>query len=297
MLALIFSSGCAKLHYRAPANSPGSPLFVYQGRYLSEAAGVAGLKASSYLYAGDYRAVEQVLSRQPLSEQSLFLLNRARLALGKEPVGLMAGYKPSPLLEGLKGFYLAKLGYLKGAEEILRKNIPEVKTNREILELGLAAVLAKQGRNTEARQVLDAVMSRAPGLPDLKVLEGDLALNEGDFSTAWKSYSEAKALGHLKDDPVFATKLGLAALGAGQEIQGLAEEIRSLDPGSGLADYLEAQRSLHSGDLAMARNSLAVALTKKLPQQVQSEAETLARELESRLNAEQAIQAVIASPN
>jgi len=295
-LILIFAAGFifGNPHRSTPLESREIPLIVYQGVYRGDAAEVAEFKTALSLDAGNYSAVLQGLKGYPLTERGLFVLNRARLALGLNPLGLLAG-EGFPLLEGARGFYLANLGYLQGAEEVLQKSLAMVKTDRETLELGLAAVLIRQGRQAEADRLLLAVRTRNPESSGLKVLEGDLALSRGDMESAYQLYSQAKETGHLKQDPVFETKLGLTGIGTGREVKRIVEELKSLEPYSGLADYLEAQNALHTGDLTGARKSLESALAKPLPPPIVPSASSLAQELESRVNAEAALQAVISS--
>ncbi len=289
---LLLSLGLGALFSFSRAN-PAEPLMlVEKGHYYAMPGALAGLKAAASLYAGDYPAVKQVLQGRSLSESELGMLSRAQLALGEKPVLMSAGYQDTPLGEGMRALYLAGQGYYRSAGEILRQVLPRVTTGRTALEIGLAQVLAQQGSIAEAEQVLNGITPGPLASPSLQAVQGDMALRQGEDEKAWQLYSKVKVQGHLADDPLFETKMGIAALGSGHEVHSIAVEVRELDPAGGLGDYLEAESSLQAGDFGGANRYFTAALAKKLPEKMRDAVDRAAREVEVRLQAEPRIRAL-----
>ncbi len=292
LLLLSLGLGALFSYSRSGHVSPEPLMLVENNRYHAVPGALAGLDATAWLYTGDYQAVKQVLSGRTLSSTELEMLSRAQLALGEKPALLSGRYQDTPLGEGTQGLYLASQGYYRSAGEILSQVLPRMIAGRTVLELGFAQVVAQQGRLSEAEQLLNRIVPSPLNLPSLEAVQGDMALRKGEYEKAWQLYSRVKAQGHLVDDPVFETKLGISALGSGHELQSAARAVRDLDPAGGLGDYLEAESSLQAGDYGGASSYFTAALAKKLPEQMREAVRQAAREVEERLQAEPGIRAL-----
>ncbi|WP_210397045.1 XrtA/PEP-CTERM system TPR-repeat protein PrsT [Motiliproteus sediminis] len=195
------------------------------------------------IYPNDWRATRLLAQMQVASG------NPGAATITLKALNRLSGFEPEKLRDTARLQIAA--GDHSGAIYSLQKATEEQPQNHPQL-FWYASLLIDAGRLDEATAVRDSLAESAPESRELALINGDLALHQGDITGALRHYT---ALHQHQPSPTTLLRLHRAYLRAGQPRQSIAllEQWVDAQPNDIRARQLLSEGYLHLGETAQAR--------------------------------------------
>lgn len=110
-----------------------------------------------------------------------------------------------------------------------------------------------------ARTLANLANQRLPRDFDAALLNGQVALAEGNYTAALDAFERASQLNPVSAAPLFAKGSLLAEMGNKAELDAVIARIEKLGPGRGEVHMLKAEAAMMAGDMQTAQNELNAA--------------------------------------